>query len=368
MPPPDGCVPMPNGAPSDRVVAVDEAEQVVGPGVDERGARRDAAAEVAVDAGAERPRARQLQAAVGHLDVGQERRRGAGVDELVDGRHGTEGGGGAAPEEDLLEGAVGRPVLREDEHRDARHVRPARWPAPPCARRRPRPTPGRRAAAGCRGRPECGRRTGSAGRRGRGRRRCRPARRTQGAGKVFLRQAAGFGLTQPRSLRVLLDQVVEADELPGGGDAHAELLFLQLPHPAVAPGPQAHRIADQAAGAFEPQLPLQKGLGRRVVAEDRAVAKALQVQTAFPEKAECLVARLLPGYPEVYGGFGEGAVEIVASDRQGQGGDEGTGEDEEEIPFVEMPFHFYLQCESGGRGGARRLSGRLAPGSIRCCR
>ena len=107
------------------VVAVDEAEEMAGPRVDEAGARDHAAPEVAVQAGAERPGARQLQIAVGDLDVRQERRRARRVDQAVDGGHRAEFRGSAAAEQDLLERAVGRPVLGEDEHRDAGHVRSA---------------------------------------------------------------------------------------------------------------------------------------------------------------------------------------------------------------------------------------------------
>ena len=177
MPPPDGCVPMPNGEPSEGSLRLTKRNRWpvrawtnVALAASPRPRSRSRP-------GAERPRARKLQVAVGHLDVRQERRRRGGVDQLVDGRHRTEGGGGAAPEEDLLEGAVGRPVLgRRRASGSARRTTP-RWPGPPSARRRPGPRPDRRAAAGCRGRPESGRRTGSAGRRGTGRRRCPPARR-----------------------------------------------------------------------------------------------------------------------------------------------------------------------------------------------
>ena len=111
------------GGAEDGVVAVDEAEEVVRPGVGERDAGRQAASEVAVDGGAERPRAGQLEVAVGDLDVRQERQRGRAVDLPVEGRHRPEDGrGGAAAEDELLEGAVGGAVAREDEHGDARDV------------------------------------------------------------------------------------------------------------------------------------------------------------------------------------------------------------------------------------------------------
>ena len=181
----------------------------------------------------------------------------------------------------------------------------------------------------------------------------------ESAVEVVLRQAAGFALAQPRSFSVLLDEMVEADEFAGGGDADAKFLLLQFADPAVAPGPQADGIADQGAGSFEAQLALEKGLGHRVVAEYGAVAIAFQVQAAFLKEAAGLVAGLVTGDLEVYGCFGEGAVEIVASDRKGQGGNEAAGKNEEDVPFYEIPFHFFLrgrvgQQERGGPGCAGR--------------
>ena len=67
----------------------------------------DAAAEPALEAGAEGRGLRQLQVPVDDRDVGQEGKRVRTVDLLVDPRHGAQGRpGGAAAEENLLEGAV----------------------------------------------------------------------------------------------------------------------------------------------------------------------------------------------------------------------------------------------------------------------
>ena len=113
----------------DGVVAVDEAEEVVGARVGERDAGGEAPPEVAVDGGAERRRARQLEVAVGDLDVGQERQGRRAVDLPVESRHRPEGGGGgAAAEDQLLEGAVGGAVPREDQHGEARDVGPGVGP------------------------------------------------------------------------------------------------------------------------------------------------------------------------------------------------------------------------------------------------
>ena len=81
-----------------------------------------APSQIPFEAGAERPGARQLQIAISNLYVRQERRRARAVDLLVDGGDGTERSVGAAAEEGLLERAVGRAVLGEDEHRNARDV------------------------------------------------------------------------------------------------------------------------------------------------------------------------------------------------------------------------------------------------------
>ena len=113
----------------DGVVAVDEAEEAVGAGVGERDAGGEAAPEVPIHGGAERPGARQLQAAIGHPHLRQERPGRGAVDLPVEGRHRPEGGrGGAAAEDDLLEGPVVGAVPREDQHGDARDVGPGVGP------------------------------------------------------------------------------------------------------------------------------------------------------------------------------------------------------------------------------------------------
>ena len=66
--------PDPEGRPQDRIVAVDEAEEVVGAGLDVSHAGDNAAPQVLVEGGAGRPGARQLQIAVRRMDVRQEGR------------------------------------------------------------------------------------------------------------------------------------------------------------------------------------------------------------------------------------------------------------------------------------------------------
>ena len=115
--------PDPERRPQDCVVAVDEAEKVVCARVDVSDAGRNPASQVLLDAAAERPGPRQFQVTVRHLDVRQERRRPRSVDLLVDGGDRTKRPRAAAAEECLLERAVGRPVLGENEHRDTGDVR-----------------------------------------------------------------------------------------------------------------------------------------------------------------------------------------------------------------------------------------------------
>ena len=104
------------------VVPVHEPEELVGPGVDEVGARRHAPSQVPVQPDAEGPGAGQLEVAGRDLDVRKERRRGRGVELPVDLGDRTQEGVGAAAEEDLLEGAVRGAVRGEDQHGDPGHV------------------------------------------------------------------------------------------------------------------------------------------------------------------------------------------------------------------------------------------------------
>lgn len=62
----------------------------------------------------------------------------------------------------------------------------------------------------------------------------------------------------------------------------AKLFLLQFLHPATAPAPQVHRIADYLSNPFEAQFALKESLGLIVVFEDAAVSISLQVEASMP--------------------------------------------------------------------------------------
>ena len=151
------------------------------------------------------------------------------------------------------------------------------------------------------------------------------------AGEKGLGQAAGFGFFEARAGCFFLDEMAKTDELARSRNRGLKLLFFQLPHPAVAPAPQLHGIADNLRGPFKTQLAFEKGLGIVVVAENGAVAIVGEVESAGSDKIGRLLLGLVAGDAEVDGGFGKGPVEVVNSNGQTNGGNEHAAADEGEV-------------------------------------
>ena len=74
--------------------------------------------------------------------------------------------------------------------------------------------------------------------------------------KELLGRYAGIVLTEEGTFLLFLDQMREADEIPRRRVLDADL-FLLLLHPAAAPAPQVHWIADDLRGPFQSQLALE---------------------------------------------------------------------------------------------------------------
>ena len=144
-------------------------------------------------------------------------------------------------------------------------------------------------------------------------------------------QAAGFGFLEVRAGRFFLNEMAKTDELARRCNCGFELLLFLLPHPAVAPAPQLHGIADDLRGSFETQLALKEGLGLVIVVKNGTVAVGGEVKAAAREKISGLHFRLVAGDSEVDGGFGKGAVEVVNSNGQTNRGHEQAAADEGQV-------------------------------------
>ncbi|MFH1569534.1 MAG: hypothetical protein ABIL09_16175 [Gemmatimonadota bacterium] len=150
-------------------------------------------------------------------------------------------------------------------------------------------------------------------------------------GQEPLGQGPRRGLVEERPRRRLVHLVSETHQLAPGGVLHPVLLLLELPGPAVAPAPQAHRAVDGRGGALEAQLALEEGLGVVVEAEDGAVPVPGQVEAAVLEEGPGLLGRLRPSDGEVDGGLGEGLVEEVGAHQQAGDGHGDAHPDEAQV-------------------------------------
>ena len=112
-------------------------------------------------------------------------------------------------------------------------------------------------------------------------------------------QAVSFGFCEARAGRFFLDEVAKTDELARSRNRGLELLLFQLLHPAVAPAPQLHGIADDLRGPLEAQLALEEGFGLVVVAENGAVTVGGEVKATGGEKVGRLRLGLVAGDAKV---------------------------------------------------------------------